>query len=152
MTLRTLLLAGALAPLMAACGWLHDGPAPAEIDAAVRQALDTENHGPVNAFFGQPLPVAADISAIREDGPCRKTAEHAYTCDVTIVWRSAKSEEPSSSHASLVFSKNGRDEWQTYGVDAAIVAGAAHAMVEGIRRALPGSAASAGGAASDSRP
>ncbi|ACR28782.1 hypothetical protein [Burkholderia glumae] len=144
MQVRTLLLAGALAPLMAACGWFHDGPAPADIDAAVRQALDAENHGPVNTFFGRPLPVAADIASIGQDGPCRKTAEHAYTCEVVITWHSGKADDASSSRASLVFSKNGRDEWQTYGVDAAIVAGAAHAMVDEIRRALPGGAASEG--------
>ncbi|MEK6365771.1 hypothetical protein [Burkholderia gladioli] len=142
MTFRTLLLAGALAPVLAACGWFHDGPAPAEIDAAVRQALDDENHGALNSFLGQPLPVAADVASIREEGPCRKTAEHAYTCDVVIVWHSGKSEDASSSRASLVFSRDGQDQWRTYGVDAALVTGAAHSMVDDIRRALPGSAAS----------
>ncbi|AJK46640.1 hypothetical protein [Burkholderia plantarii] len=142
MKVRTLLIAGALAPLMAACGWFHDGPAPADIDAAVRQALDAENHGPVNAFLGRPLPAAADIASIREDGPCRKTAEHAYTCEVVIAWHSGKADDASSARASLVFSKNGQDEWQTDGVDTAIVAGAAQALVDGVRQALPGSAAS----------
>ena len=38
-----------------------------DANVAVRQALDDENHGALNSFLGQPLPVAADVASIREE-------------------------------------------------------------------------------------
>jgi hypothetical protein len=74
MKFPTLLMLGCGATLLAACHLLRDGPSAADVDAAVRRALEAENHGGLNALFGQPLPMSADVISAKPDGDCERPA------------------------------------------------------------------------------
>ena len=74
MKFHTLLTLASASTLLAACNLLHDGPGSSDVDAAVRRALEAENHGGLNALFGQPLPVSADVVSAKPDGDCRSSA------------------------------------------------------------------------------
>ncbi|KWH03733.1 hypothetical protein WT58_24210 [Burkholderia territorii] len=139
MKLQTLLTVGCAATLLAACNLLHDGPGSSDVDAAVRRALEAENHGGLNALFGQPLPVSADVISAKPDGDCRKVGERTYTCDVVLTWRNT---DYAPSRANLTFVKAADGSWQTSGVDAAIATGAAKSLIDKIGNAWPGNAAS----------
>lgn len=139
MKFPTLLTLGCTATLLAACHLLHDGPGSSDIDAAVRRALEAENHGGLNALFGQPLPVSADVVSAKPAGDCRKAGERTYACDVVITWRNS---DYTPSRANLTFVQAADGSWQTSGVDAAIATGAAKSLIDQIGKAWPGNAAS----------
>ncbi|MBU9664085.1 hypothetical protein KTF22_19615 [Burkholderia multivorans] len=144
MKFHSLLLLGCASTLLAACNLIHDGPGSSDVDAAVRRALEAENHGGLNALFGQPLPVSADVVSARPDGDCRKAGERTYTCDVVVTWRNA---DYAPSRANLTFVQAADGTWQTSGVDAAIATGAAKSLIDKIGRAWPGNGASGTSAA-----
>lgn len=140
MKFPTLLMLGCGATLLAACHLLRDGPSAADVDAAVRRALEAENHGGLNALFGQPLPVSADVISAKPDGDCRKAGERTYACDIVVTWRNT---DYAPSRANLTFVQAADGSWQTSGVDAAIATGAAKSLIDRIGKAWPGSSASA---------
>lgn len=144
MKFHSLLILGCASTLLAACNLIHDGPGSSDVDAAVRRALEAENHGGLNALFGQPLPVSADVVSARPDGDCRKAGERTYTCDVVVTWRNA---DYAPSRANLTFVQAADGTWQTSGVDAAIATGAAKSLIDKIGRAWPGNGASGTSAA-----
>ncbi|EAY68847.1 hypothetical protein BDAG_01581 [Burkholderia dolosa AU0158] len=139
MKLPTLLTLGCASSLLAACNLLHDGPGSTDVDAAVRRALEAENHGGLNALFGQPLPVSADVISAKPDGDCRKLRERTYACDVVVTWRNT---DYAPSRANLTFVQAADGSWQTSGVDAALATGAAKSLIDKIGNAWPGNAAS----------
>ncbi|WP_179404160.1 hypothetical protein [Burkholderia guangdongensis] len=156
MKLRTLYLLGISSTLLAACGWLHDGPSGRDVDAAVRRALDAENHGPLSTLLGQPLPVSADVTSVTRDGDCKKTADRTYACTVAIAWHNGRSSDGDNGgsgngdtttlHVPLSFVQDSDGAWQTSNVDAALMTSAAKSLIDRVGRALhdgPGSAASA---------
>lgn len=138
MKFQTLLTLGISSTLLAACNLLHDGPDTRDIDSAVRRALEAENHGPLNALLGQPLPVSADVVSVKPDGDCKKAGERTYTCNVVVTWRNA---DDAPSHATLTFVQGADGAWQTSGVDAALATSAAKSLIDRIGKALPGSGA-----------
>ncbi|AOK16646.1 hypothetical protein WT26_11860 [Burkholderia cepacia] len=140
MKFHTLLTLGVSTMLVAACNLLHDGPGSGDVDAAVRRALEAENHGGLNALFGQPLPVSADVVSAKPDGDCKKLGDRTYSCDVVVTWRNP---DNAPTRANLTFVKAADGSWQTSGVDAAIVTGTAKSLVDQIGKAWPGNAASA---------
>jgi hypothetical protein len=139
MKFHTLLTLAGASTLLAACNLLHDGPGSSDVDAAVRRALEAENHGGLNALFGQPLPVSADVVSAKPDGDCRKLGDRTYSCDVVVTWRNA---DYKPSRANLTFVQAADGSWQTSGVDAAIVTGTAKSLVDEIGKAWPGNTAS----------
>lgn len=146
MKFPTLLTLGLSTTLLAACNLFHDGPGARDVDAAVRRALEAENHGGLNALLGQPLPVSADVVSVKPDGDCRKVGERTYTCNVVFTWRAADPGD-APSRAELTFVQGADGAWQTSGVDAALATGAAKSLIDRIGKAWPpaspGSAASA---------
>ncbi|KVE37751.1 hypothetical protein [Burkholderia sp. TSV86] len=142
MKLRTVLLAGLSSAMLAACGWFHAGPGEREIDAAVRRALDAENRGPLNTLLGQPLPVSTDIASVKPVGDCTKVAEHAYSCNVAIVWHDTQPDgEQLSLRTTLTFTEDGDGTWQTSQVDAALASGVAKSLIDRISGAIGASGA-----------
>jgi hypothetical protein len=138
MKFQTLLTLGISSTLLAACNLFHDGPGTRDIDSAVRRALEAENHGPLNALLGQPLPVSADVASVKPDGDCKKAAERTYTCNVVVTWRYP---DNAPSRATLTFVQDADGAWQTSGVDAALATVAAKSLIDRIGKALPGSSA-----------
>ncbi|MFM0652921.1 hypothetical protein [Paraburkholderia sediminicola] len=129
--------------LLAACDAFHDGPGASAINGAVRRALDAANRGGINALVGSPMPTSADVTSIKPDGDCTKTAADSFACDVSIVRRASLPDGPGTTiHASLVFTKDANGDWQTSGVDRALAVGAAKSVVDQVSHALPGQAAS----------
>lgn len=143
MKLHTLLTLGVSTMLVAACNLFHDGPGTRDVDAAVRRALEAENHGGLNALLGQPLPVSADVVSIQPDGDCKKVSERTYACNVVFTWRDP---DAAPTHAQLTFVQGADGAWQTSNVDAALATGAAKSLIDRIGKAWPGNAASAASA------
>jgi hypothetical protein len=139
MKLRTLYLLGMSSALLAGCGWFHDGPSERDVDAAVRRALDAENHGPLNTLLGQPMPVSADVASIARDGDCTKTADRTYTCNVSIAWHNGRSNDGETTlHVPLSFVQDSDGAWQTSDVDTALMTSAAKSLIDSVGRALHG--------------